>query len=301
MLEYSREFSVLATHLNYTTAALELNLSQPSLSRHIAELERELGFMLFKRSPVELTPAGKYYLESINSIIETLDSTIKQGREIEQRESPSLSLCGITWNTPYMNAVYGGIAQLREVYPDISLSFYENRSQSIKDSVLKGDAEIGILLDEVTDLPPGYTCEWFMDCPFSAWVRRDNPILTKGAVSFSDLSECYLVCSTNRHLSTWLDGMMTACRKFDIEPRFHLKELNSSSEFLLSLNSDEMLFSSYPGGDSDKINPNLVEIQFLDETCFYSAYLFYRIENENPAVRVFVKACRDASKHPSKT
>ena len=39
MLEYSREFMVLASRLNYTVAAAELNVSQPTLSRHMADLE----------------------------------------------------------------------------------------------------------------------------------------------------------------------------------------------------------------------------------------------------------------------
>lgn len=90
MFEYSREFVVLARRLNFSEAALELNVSQPSLSRHIAELERELGFKLLERNPVSLTAAGKHYLEVAGTIIEMLDQAITCGRAIEQEATPSL-------------------------------------------------------------------------------------------------------------------------------------------------------------------------------------------------------------------
>lgn len=44
MLERTREFIQLANAMSFSKAAKELNMSQPSLRRHIAELESELGF-----------------------------------------------------------------------------------------------------------------------------------------------------------------------------------------------------------------------------------------------------------------
>ena len=43
------EFALLARYLNYGRAARELNLTQPTLSRHIVQLEEELGMQLFRR------------------------------------------------------------------------------------------------------------------------------------------------------------------------------------------------------------------------------------------------------------
>lgn len=60
-----REFAELALHKSYTTAAQSLNLSQPTLSRHIDALERELNSQLVADVlPVRLTPAGDAVLQT---------------------------------------------------------------------------------------------------------------------------------------------------------------------------------------------------------------------------------------------
>ncbi len=48
-IERLREFAEVAKLRSFTRAAEELGVSQPSLSRHLASLEKELGFMLLER------------------------------------------------------------------------------------------------------------------------------------------------------------------------------------------------------------------------------------------------------------
>jgi LysR family transcriptional regulator, low CO2-responsive transcriptional regulator len=54
-------FLGVASHLNYTRAGEELNLSQPSVSVRISQLERQLGVKLFEQlgKKVALTDAGQ--------------------------------------------------------------------------------------------------------------------------------------------------------------------------------------------------------------------------------------------------
>ena len=49
VLDYSREFLVLAARLNYRETAALLNISQPALSRHMQQLEKEVGAQLIER------------------------------------------------------------------------------------------------------------------------------------------------------------------------------------------------------------------------------------------------------------
>jgi len=57
-------FCALAKRLNFTKAAADLFITQPSLSRNIVMLEIELGFQLFHRSKhsVQLTELGRKFL-----------------------------------------------------------------------------------------------------------------------------------------------------------------------------------------------------------------------------------------------
>jgi DNA-binding transcriptional LysR family regulator len=68
-----RYFVALCSALNFTRAARQCRVSQPSLSNGIRALERELGGPLFERSPIALTPLGRRvrpHLEAVVSGIE---------------------------------------------------------------------------------------------------------------------------------------------------------------------------------------------------------------------------------------
>lgn len=61
----------LAQHLTFSRASVDVNLSQPALSRSIQSIEAELGVTLFERSPggVTLTPFGKVFVERARRIV----------------------------------------------------------------------------------------------------------------------------------------------------------------------------------------------------------------------------------------
>lgn len=63
---------------HYHQAAKELNISQPSLSRSISNLEDELGLKLFvkKGRNIELTKYGHLFLEHVNRILEEVKITL---------------------------------------------------------------------------------------------------------------------------------------------------------------------------------------------------------------------------------
>ena len=69
-LNLLKEFTLLARYLNYSRAARELNLNQPTLSRHIVQLEEELGVQLFlrDRQSVALTEAGRLFLPEAEAV-----------------------------------------------------------------------------------------------------------------------------------------------------------------------------------------------------------------------------------------
>lgn len=70
-MDILKEFTSLARNLNFSTTARELYITQSTLSKHIALLEKELGAVLFARDShkVELTEAGTLSLEDAAPIV----------------------------------------------------------------------------------------------------------------------------------------------------------------------------------------------------------------------------------------
>jgi DNA-binding transcriptional LysR family regulator len=77
-----RGFEAAARHLSFTLAAAELHLTQSSVSRQIAALERQVGKPLFVRRTraLELTPAGERLHAAVRRALVEVDRTVAQLR-----------------------------------------------------------------------------------------------------------------------------------------------------------------------------------------------------------------------------
>lgn len=78
-LQYIREFTVLAQSPSFRAAAKQLYISQPTLSKHIALLESEVGCNLVERDSagLRLTSAGRFFLDSSLDLLEYVDDRMR--------------------------------------------------------------------------------------------------------------------------------------------------------------------------------------------------------------------------------
>ena len=83
----------LAHTLNFSRAAENLFVSQPSFSYQIRLLEEEVGFAIFERSGkgASLTPAGSQFVGFLSGMREDLKRAIEQGQNFSALPSASLS------------------------------------------------------------------------------------------------------------------------------------------------------------------------------------------------------------------
>lgn len=84
----------LAHTLNFSRAAENLFVSQPSFSYQIRLLEEEVGFDIFERSGkgASLTPAGTQFVGFLSSMREDLKRAIEQGQNFSAKYKDSISI-----------------------------------------------------------------------------------------------------------------------------------------------------------------------------------------------------------------
>ena len=82
-LHHIRSFVAIAEKLSFSRAAELLHITQPPLSRHIKQLEEELGVQLFERDSrrVALTPEGRDLLRIAQVALQSLDGLTEQAQQ----------------------------------------------------------------------------------------------------------------------------------------------------------------------------------------------------------------------------
>ena len=80
-----RAFEAAARHESLSAGAEEINVSHPSVSRHVKELEKQLGVALFKRSyhGVKLTLAGREFLRRVSPALNEIAEAAELARSSE--------------------------------------------------------------------------------------------------------------------------------------------------------------------------------------------------------------------------
>lgn len=93
-LRHLKYFVTVAEELNFTKAASRLNMSQPPLSQQIKQLENSIGVKLLERSnrTVELTDAGRAFLEKAYKILIDIEKAREYTRKIYKGEKGQLSI-----------------------------------------------------------------------------------------------------------------------------------------------------------------------------------------------------------------
>ena len=87
-------FLMVAKYLSFSAAAEKMFLSQPSLSRHIANLEQELGIQLFERDKqsVTLTAAGNQCLNAARNMISAKQEISNIAKDLQEGRLGSLRI-----------------------------------------------------------------------------------------------------------------------------------------------------------------------------------------------------------------
>ena len=138
-------FLSVAKHLNFTRAAEEVNLSQPSVSVRIRQLESELGVKLFEQlgKRVGLTEAGTLLIPHARRVISAVQDASHAIDELQGLERGSLRIGAST--TPGMYVIPKTIAQFKARYPKIEIQLGIKDTRQVEDGVARNDFDFGFV------------------------------------------------------------------------------------------------------------------------------------------------------------
>jgi DNA-binding transcriptional LysR family regulator len=172
-----RNLIVLARRLNYARAAEELGVSQPTLSRSIQALERQLGTLLFDRDRggVALTPQGRLVADRAGVVLADIDDLQHQSRLGTEAKAGRIRF-GMT-PMPARALLTDVLSERIEAAPDVTHEAVVRDVQTLWDLLTAGEIEFFVSQDGLLPDTSQARVDLLGQFPLCLIVRSEHPLL----------------------------------------------------------------------------------------------------------------------------
>ena len=176
----------VARTLNFSRAAENLFVSQPTFSYQIRLLEEEVGFTIFERTGkgAVLTPAGAQFVSFLTSMREDLKRAIEQGQNFSAKYTDSISISMMVRSAVFF--LPEAMRLFAETYPRVQILPVFQYEGGVE-SFLRNEVDILFALKEQTKQIPGIQVHDLFESHIYLIAQRDDPLAAKNLITGEDL------------------------------------------------------------------------------------------------------------------
>jgi len=186
-LRHLKYFIAVAEEGSLTVAAeRRLHTAQPSLSRQIRDLEYEVGTPLFTRSArgVELTPAGRVFLDHARLALAQAETGIEAARRAAQPSKPTFALGFLTGQE--VDWLPAATRVLRDQLPNIEVTVTSQYSPDLAQSLRRGKLDLAFMRPEAQ--MPDLDYKPVLKEPLIVVLPSDHRLASRESVSLEDMA-----------------------------------------------------------------------------------------------------------------
>lgn len=284
-----KAFMCVVKNQSFTRAAAELYISQPALSKKIADFEKELGVPLLVRDNrmMELTPAGKLLYAEAPTFLKIGDGIESKIRELGRRPGSQLTV-GCT------GIEYGRIRQaidcFRENHPDVSIILHRFTAPEIKDRILNNMIDIGFQTHFEVEKEPDVNSLPFCRDELAVVMSKNHPLAIEEEVSMDQFKdEVYFGIQPHEDHMPFSHMINKLCET-GYQPR-EIRVAKTLEELLLSVSCG--LGIAHLFMQTKDVNSGLVHYaKSKDPNMEIEIDMVWNRKNQNPATGWFVDLIR---------
>lgn len=187
-----RYFLTVVREQSITKAAEVLHITQPTLSRQLAQMEDETGVKLFDRGTrkITLTNEGLLLRRRAEEILQLVDKTEKELLEQEEQVEGKITIgCGEIASVKLLPDIF---ESFHNKYPRVNFDLYTATADHVKGQMDRGLIDVGLLLEPI-DIEKYEFIRLDIKEKWVVLMRPDSPLAEKESVTAEELSKHPLV------------------------------------------------------------------------------------------------------------
>ena len=206
-LRVLRYFLTIAREQNITKAAEVLNITQPTLSRQIIQLEQELGKKLFNRDKgkIRLTNDGMLLKRRAEELLDLAEKTEKEFKENKTLISGEIAIGSGEANTFHFLSKI--MSDFSKEYPQVKFDLFSGNADDIKEKIDNGLIDVALLNE-----PVSIEKYDFVRIPeklrWGVLMRKDDSLSQQEYISSKDIVEKPLIVTkrsiVQNEIANWL-------------------------------------------------------------------------------------------------
>lgn len=217
-LRHLRYFIAVAEERSFSRAAERLGIKQPPLSTQIRQLEKEIGTPLFRRLTrgVELTAAGKLFLEQTRAILAQIEQAKTDAGRQARGESGQISLGGAD-ACYFHHRIAVIMSEFVKSYPDVLVSPEENNTATLIAGLHAGKLDAAFVRCPTAEFD-GLALEPVAAEDTLAALPEGHPFHQSPSIALASLAKEKIIL-TPRALNSGLhDSVVAACQHAGFDP-----------------------------------------------------------------------------------
>jgi LysR family transcriptional regulator, hca operon transcriptional activator len=283
-LRHLRYFVAVAEAGSLTVAAEQkLHTSQPSLSRQIRDLEDEVGARLLTRRArgIELTPAGRAFLDHARLAISQVEAATETARRVAHPTRPCFTMGFLTGHE--LKWMPEALQILRDELPNIDVMISSQYSPLLADSLSKGKLDAAFLRRERG--VAGLAFRLLVKEPLVVILPADHRLAALKSISPRDLvGETFVTVSDTAPVLRMVIDNYLKRSGINIKPTHEVDNLAMAMSLIASTGGIGLL----PAYAQNFLLSSVTSRPLKGDTPTVDLVLGYKKSNESPILRLLL-------------
>lgn len=261
-LDLIRTFFAVVEHGSLSKAAVQLRVSQSTLTRQMHALEHEIGGQLLERTAtgVALTASGRILLDGMRAPLQQIQSVVDETRRVARGQSAVLRIGYVASAArAYLNPA---LAALRRMHPEVKVKLVDLSPGEQIAALRAGELDLALMGASGDLIAREFFVRRLATVPVMVALPEGHALSDRTTLKLADLRGELFVGAPDSDLPGYNEWVLRLCRRAGFRPRF--VQAAHSLEHMLATTVAENAVALVPEYSAQNPAPGVVFLRLTD-------------------------------------